>query len=188
MKLLENVEYLTQRDNKFSPSVACFPTSAAIAIDYLTGSIETPDNMQLEDYIVQLSLNLTDKEKKQLVDENGSWILNHRPFQVIPIMEFVCRKIYKKTCLSWNISYQDIIENIDKNRPVVCLGDFRAMSFVKGHYNCVIGYDEDTKSVWTQDPYGNAHTNYSSQDGNQVFYDWSIFERTGGRSYGLIFI
>jgi hypothetical protein len=186
MKLLDNVEYFTQRNNKYSPSVACFPTSEAVALHYI-GVNDPYEGLQLEDYIVKECLNLSQEELNIIASVNGNWIFNSRPFQVIPIVEHVCKKIYKNTFLSWTISFEDIVSNIDKNHPVVCLGDFSSISYVKGHYNCIIGYDTETKSVWANDPWGNAHTNYKNYDGSQVLYDWSIFQVKNGYSHGLLF-
>ena len=184
---IENIAVFTQRNNRFNPSVACFPTSSAIALHYK--GVEDPiNNMQLEDYLVYLALNLTQEEKQVLVSVNGQWILNHRPFQVIPIMEYVCRKLYGNTKMSWKITFEDIVKNIDNNNPVVCLGNFSSISYVKGHYNCIIGYDTEKRTVITHDPFGNAHTNYKDFNGENMEYDWKIFHYDGNNfSCGLLF-
>lgn len=173
-KVLKNFEGFTQRNNKFNPSVACFPTSAAMALHYM-GVDDPIDGLQLEDYIVKKSLNLSDIEKNMLVKKNGTWILNHRPFQVIPIMEYVCKKIYNGVFIDWYITFEEIIVEIDRGLPVVCLGNFKPLSYVSGHYNCIIGYDSEKKTVITMDPFGNAHTNYSDFNGKEMEYMWSIF-------------
>jgi hypothetical protein len=185
-KVIKNVEIFTQRNNKFSPSVACFPTSAAMALHYL-GVKDPYEDYQLEDYLVYQSLNLTNEEKKNLIAIHGEWIFNHRPFQVIPIMEYICKKLYTDTFMSWGIGFDDIIESIDKGLPVVCLGDFSKISYVKGHYNCIVGYNTDNNYVITMDPYGDACTNYSSYDGAYKKYPWAIFNQGNNKSYGLIF-
>ena len=186
-KYIDNMEYFTQRDNKFSPSVACFPTSAAMAMEYVNGHIVTPDNMQLEDLIVRECLNLSKAEKNTLTSENGSWIWNHRPFQVIPIMAYVCNKVAPVIKQSWSISFDAIKLSIDNNKPVVCLGNFKSISSIGGHYNTIIGYNDETNHVFTMDPWGNGYENYAIKDGSNMYYDWSIFKQSDDNSYGLIF-
>jgi len=161
-----------------------------MAIEYIANQKEIDidtGGLQLEDYIVKQCLDLTYAEKDRLVAVNGDWILSSRPFQVIPIMAYVCKKIIPTTKENWAISFEDVKKSIDNNTPVVCLGDFSKMSYVKGHYNTIIGYNDQTKYVFTMDPWGNSYENYRVQDDSNMYYSWNIFERSSSNSYGITF-
>jgi len=189
---------ITQRDNELFQSKECFPSSAAIAIDFLNGN--TSDSPNTANWIVNYSLNLSDAEKLKLMSQNNGlkWIdkdtcvwnsdNTFKPFQCIPIMEYICRFVYPKVYQAWRIQYSDIIDSIDRGIPVVCLGNFSPISYVGGHYGCIVGYNTDKNTVIDIDPWGNGHTNYSDQNGFAIEYDWNIFIREQNLySYGLWF-
>jgi len=186
---LELVPAYTQRDNMYDSSFTCCPTSAAMKMRFKTKVSFAPEGMQDEDFIYKSAYSLTADEKETLRQQQGAWIFNYKPYQVLPIMEYVCNKIVQpfgfSVVMSWGITFDNIISSIDAGNPVVCLGNFASISKIGGHYNCIIGYDTDTKKVITNDPWGNALTGYTDQNGEKMEYNWSLFCQANQASYGL---
>lgn len=174
--------YETQRDNAVNPGTTCLATSCAMAIEYIS---QKSYGGALEYKIVRHCQLLTESEKAALTKKEGTWIWQHSPWTVLPIMEYVLNEYYLPCSVSWGISLETVKAAIENNKPVVCLGDFSSVSKIGGHYNCVIGVDTDT--VKTLDPWGDARTNYIETNGQGMIYPWSIFDRGYGKSYGITF-
>lgn len=188
---IKGVEPFTQRNNVFNPSITCGSTSTAIGLHY-KGVVDPYEDYQLEDYITKQCIDLPKDISYGIINGNSTWkwyVDNNRGFQVLPILEYVCKKLYDGIHLSWGITFDTIIENIDKNNPVICLGNFSSISYVSGHYNCIVGYDTEKETVITKDPFGNANTNYKDTNGNNMEYDWKIFlQLDNGNKYSYGFI
>lgn len=188
--VLEKVPYFSQRDNVVDPFISCFPTSVAMSIQYILDinsldrtAIGCDDpNCQLEDYI---NRTLDSKEVDDWMKENttrlGSWIWNYKKRTIYAVEEYVCNLLlnhlgYKATFTEC-MPYDKLCAAIETNQlPAIIGGNFRSISSVGGHMNCMIGFNNiGLKQVRTNDPYGNALTNYKSTNGKNMIYDSKIF-------------
>ncbi len=202
-KILENFPYLTQIDNKLFSSTSCYPTSMAMAIWWCLkqiGKDETaigcPPGIQVEDYITAITES---KETKLWIKNNvskyGSWLLNYKPRTLAYVEEMIFNKLMNpfgfKTEFSSTIMYEFLVNHINTNNmPIVIHGDFSSISTVSGHIVCAIGYNIDAKTVFVQDPFGNALVDkYRSHDfGKQAEYYKSLLikDKKNDRMWGQI--
>lgn len=167
---IENVEYFSQLDNKYDPSISCFPTSLAMCINYCLQSIGKTkidvgcsENMQLEDYInYMLDDNQTTQWMKDNTSRIGSWIWNYKRRMLYDVEAYLFNRLmlpfgFKATFVSTK-TYNEVCDKLEETKlPFVIGGNFSEISNVKGHMNCLIGFNRiGLQEVIVHDPFGNA--------------------------------
>ncbi len=195
--------YLTQQDNKLHPFVTCFPTSEAMVIKYLLNENEKPqtllgipEDMQIEDYITQTAK--TQKIINWMFKNVGDW--THDYAQKAWTVAYVEEKIFDdiiKPLGNYDAVFHDVatLEDVhealsENNTPCVLFGNFGSVSSsVKGHINCCVGVNLETREVINNDPYGNALNNFNPP-GIAVRYKWDEFfirgKKRSGEKFGWL--
>jgi len=196
--------YHIQTNNKLYPYITCFPTSVAMAIDYiLTIEGKTPasigiDEPQIEDYLTKMES--TSSIKAWMIKTLGSWATGYlsKSWLVGAVEEKafddLMNKIGYDGKFTTELSYGALCKQLkDTNLPQVICGDFSSVSQVGGHINCAIGFDFDNKMVITSDPYGYAfHPGYTDPNNSMlgcgVKYSWNQFfmRNKNGNGWGLL--
>lgn len=186
---LDKVVRFSQKDNKYEPHTACFPTSLGMVMNYCLTTIGktkidigvSPD-MQIEDYIFQA---LIDPETKLWIKQNisklGYWVLQYAPRYVYSIEAYIFNRLmnplgFKATFRS-DLTYTISCDLIEKNQlPMVLGGNFSSVSKVGGHMNCITGFNKiGLKEFILHDPYGNALTGYKDDLGTFVRYSCRFY-------------
>jgi len=188
---IENVEYFSQRDNVYVPSSSCFPTSLAMCMNYclqLIGKtkidVGCDAQMQLEDY---LDYMLDDDKTKKWMTENtsrlGNWIWNYNRRVLYDVEAYTFNRLmlplgFKATFYS-NLNYIDLCNKLEETKiPAVIGGNFSEISNVKGHMNCLIGFNKlGLEEFIVHDPYGNALTKYQVGNGKDIRYPKKFFTK-----------
>lgn len=192
INLSNQVTYRTQRENRIKPHSTCNTTSMAMALD-ISGwsrSVDCPPNKALPDFLTEFfTAPLAARRQKEL----APWSIGtFPPEQVHAVLEWgvnymVGRKVVRFST-TWCI--EDIKQNIRNKRPVVLSGDFpfldrRGNWTTLGHIVVLVGLierkDEFGNIIKTEfiidDPYGDYHTGYRDQNGNDVIMSEEDFVR-----------
>ena len=203
--LIDDVKAYSQRDNKYIDpesktnvaSVSCFPTSLAMSMEYCLDTIGLnktdvgcSESMQLEDYInLLLDDSITTYWMKQNVGRLGSWIWKYKRRTLYEVEVFIFNRLMKnlgfEAKAKYNLKYETICNVLEQNSlPMVIGGNFKSVSRVGGHMNCLVGYnDVGLKEFIVNDPYGNALTGYKDHNGAYLRYPIKFFERKNGTIY-----
>lgn len=163
------VTYFSQRDNLVKPNYSCFPTSLAMAIDYvlqLCGATwkEVAPGVQMEDHINALLDDST--TKKWLVSKAevlGGWILTTTRRENYYAEAYIFNRImadYPYEAAYKRIHYEMYRDQIDRELPVVIGGNYSSTSRVRGHVVCGVGYDTKLPGLIVNDPFGDAKAGY----------------------------
>lgn len=190
---IPNVPAFTQRDNKIDPSISCFPTSSAMVMQYclnLIGkgkeAVGCSSSMQLEDYINQvISSKEVDDWMKANTSKLGKWIWDYNKRTIFCVEEYVFNLLMNplgfKATSGVGITYKAFCDFISTNQlPCVISGDFRSVSKVQGHMNCVFGFNNvGIQTLLVNDPYGNALTGYKDQNGANMSYGLKFYLKAG---------
>lgn len=197
--VIPDVGYLSQRDNKYIDpksntnvaSISCFPTSMAMIINYcLTqlgldkNAIGCSQSVQVEDYINRL---LDDSQTTAWMRKNtkslGSWIWKYKRRTIYALEVYIFNRLMKplgyEAKAIYNVTYETICHILKQTElPMILGGNFKSVSRVGGHMNCLVGYNGiGLKEFIVNDPYGNAFTNYRDQIGNYVTYPVKFYQR-----------
>jgi hypothetical protein len=180
---LENVEYLTQRDNINAPLSSCFNTSNAMCIQYcldikdkLKEDIGCSSSMQLEDYIFEFINGTETTEYIKQHSSLGNLISSSKRRLYFDIECFAFNHLMNplgfEAFFYDNLSYDQICFHLyDSKLPGIIGGNFKSVSSVEGHMNCLLGYNRiGLQEFIVHDPYGDALTGYSSTKGEYKHY------------------
>ena len=194
---IDGVPYYTQRDNKYSPHVSCFPTSLAMVMSYclkqknLTKvNVGCAPEIQLEDYI---NLLLDDSETTAWMKKNqgrlGMWIWKYNRRTLYEVESYIFNRLMNmhgyESKTAYNFNYEKICSTLQSTKlPMVIGGNFSKVSKVQGHMNTLVGYNSiGLKEFIVNDPYGIATTGYTNQNGESVRYSFDFFKRDGDKFY-----
>jgi hypothetical protein len=164
------VTYFSQRDNKIKPNYSCFPTSIAMAVDYVlqregaTWKDVAPDGVQMEDHINML---LEDGETtiwlRRRSEILGEWVLTTTRRENWYAEGYICDRLigkYNYSASYKRLNYQMLRDQIDRDLPVVIGGNYSSTSRVGAHVVCAVGYDTKLPGIIVNDPFGDAREGY----------------------------
>jgi len=153
LSITNPVTYHSQRDNPRDPFVTCNVTSiATVLFDYG----ERP------------------KKGGQLEDELYEWIIRNYGAESRTdhnVLESCYRAYGYPGSFSTTATWEQIKNWLLFGKPVVIAGVFAGLE----HIVVAIGFDETGFII--HDPFGDARTNYKSQNGNHVHYSYSQMEQ-----------
>ena len=188
---INNVPFMTQRDNSLFKNSSCYPTSVSMCIKYImtidklsAEDIGLPDNMQIEDFLTKLSMS---KEIKSWAKRKwGSWVHSRlkglRTFALIEDHMFnrLMNSFGYKSTFRKDLTFEDFCNIMEKNKlPMPMRGKFPIL-LGGGHICTAIGFNYQTGTIVMNDPFGNAHTRYKDHDGEGVRYQvdkWFLSRR-----------
>ena len=152
-----DVEYYSQRDNYRDASRTCFSSSCAMLLSYLIPGIISGDDQYVKEIFIR-------------GDTVNSWT------QIETLKSFGLTSKFVQ-----NANNQTLMDYLDSGIPVPCgilhHGPGNAPSG-SGHWVTVIGYDD--RGWIVNDPWGHldhASGNYTSNDGSNVHYSYTMFDR-----------
>lgn len=162
-----SVPYNSQRDNKFSPKSACNVTMIQMA---LANHFKITDD---ELFLLANSREIEDKIKFKYPKDYSGWIgpkffrrnCANEVFVVLLEVLFHVMESQRYAKIQWNLTDQNIMDEIDKGYPFGACGNF-----IGGHFVLIIGYDKVKKSWIVNDPYGNWLTGYKDHNGDSLEY------------------
>lgn len=164
------VTYFSQRDNLIKPNYSCFPTSLAMAIDYIlqlcgaTWKDVAPAGVQIEDHInALLDDGTTKKWLTSKAEVYGGLVLTTTRRENWYAEAYIFNRIlanYPFEAAYKRISYQMLREQIDRELPVVIGGNYISTSRVGPHVVCAVGYDIRLPGIIVNDPFGDAKAGY----------------------------
>lgn len=165
-----NLEYNTQRDNKFSPIYACNVTMIQMALSRHYGITDD------EIFLLCNSNEMSNRIKAKYPKDFAKWIYPdhirkgsaNEVFVVLLEALHMIMETSKYAKIEWNLTDQKIISEIDHGYPFGACG-----KFVGGHFILIIGYDLTEKTWIVNDPYGNWLTGYKDTNGAGLEYPMS---------------
>lgn len=170
MKKQIPVTYFSQRDNLIKPSYSCFPTSLAMAADYILQQCGSswkdviPAGVQMEDHInTMLDDAATTEWLKSQASKLGGWVLTTTRRENFYAEAYIFNRIignHPYEAAYKRINYQMLCEQIDRDLPVVIGGNYSSTSRVGAHVVCAVGYDTKLPGIIVNDPFGSAIAGY----------------------------
>ena len=156
----------TQRNNKIRPYSACNVTSFINALNCCNIEFYYPDDMQPEDYFMQL-MN-TEDSWERLYEIYGRNV-GANPWNFSEILVEVCNEVLVKdqVCEIKYATIEQIKEHLDNKDVLTTSGAFTR----SGHFVCVVGYEAirgKIKNFIIDDPYGNYHKQYKDFNGDNI--------------------
>ena len=140
-RLILNVPYHSQLNNRYNPSGSCNVTSAAMCIKYAYRKAGrdngwktklSVDHPQLEDELYEVMLS-------------KGW-LRHSPYDIKKVIN-----LYGvDSTFSMAGSHKNVVEHLNSGNPIITHGYFTAF----GHIIVIVGYDTDKRKYIIHDPYG----------------------------------
>lgn len=163
ISFLHEVEYQTQKDNKYNPGGTCGPTSMSMAMSFY--GAKSIVEKQLEDDIFRI---LQTAEAQAEFKKTYTWAVGkYNPHNIHGMLQWVCNKYFspvKDKFLS-NQKWEDLRIALLQG-PIVVSGHFTG----NGHVICLIG-ETATGDIIANDPYGNWGLGYSKKlSGERVVY------------------
>ncbi|MDR0442121.1 MAG: C39 family peptidase [Treponema sp.] len=172
-----------QTNNEQNPFGACNVTSMIIWLWYRghtfpQGKYEQPED-NLYDFIQ------TDPRVRQLYSEyiknpNNKWAIG-MPFERNHDLLSAATNWWmgkQVTKFSWGMPIPNIINEIKCGRPVVLNGYFqRPVKDPLGHIVVMVGYDDETRDVYLDDPYGQTYDWRPGVSGRNSKIPWELFIR-----------
>ncbi len=186
-------DYHTQINNRRFPLSTCNTTSAIMALKACDITFRYPHNMQPEDYLTEL---LETEEAYTVMKRLAPWAYNSKGIPIYPP-----RQVH--VCLAWGVNkfvgytcdtfrtdatIEEMIWMLVNNRALLVNGKFTS----SGHIVCVVGFVTmqqnilkitspkdviltSVTSMIIDDPYGNWHTAYKDQRGNNIYLKLTDF-------------
>lgn len=179
--LKNTITYYTQRNNVFDGMIACFPTSMAMAISALNGTInETGEaliiselqargkaglELQMDDKIWLMCNAQSTREAIQRLYPNDSWMWNggmkDKMNQIYAVEEYIVNKYFTgiKAKVNYNLNLSSIKCVIDASGACVA-----GTGMYGGHMIAIFGLqynDNGTVNYMVGDPYGDCQNNYN---------------------------
>lgn len=184
-------EYHTQLNNRFFPHGACNTTSEINALRSSGVDFDSPFHLQPEDYLTQI---LESEDAWAKMKREFPWAIRdgYHPRHVHKMLEWAVNTKLVGRDVSFfteSVSLQKIIFHLVKNRQAVIMSG-RFTKF--GHIVCLVGLETDQsdieqiegpplvslasiKNFIIDDPYGDWHTGYQSQKGNNVRFSYTEY-------------
>lgn len=167
-KVLLEVPYHSQLNNKYNPTGSCNVTSAAMVVKYVYRKYDKNNKwldkfpayreQQLEDemYRVMRSLGLSRHSPHDISTMIGLYGVQSRFDEFATIAE--------------------VKKHLDSGYPVICHGYFTSF----GHIIVFVGYDDDKETFIVHDPYGEYWSNGydNSKSGENLEYSYNLIRRT----------
>mgnify|MGYP001174128413 CR=1 FL=1 len=190
---IEDIPCFPQEDNKYAPLSSCFNTSNAMCIQYCLTSIGKSkedigcsSDMQLEDYIFEF---INGSETTEYIKSNTSTLGNlvnspkRRIYYDIEcfVFNYLMNPLGFKAVFKTDLTYEEICSwLLYKKLPGIIGGNFKSVSSVEGHMNCLVGYNKvGLKEFIVNDPYGNALSGYTDKNGSYKHYGTRFYLEYG---------
>lgn len=185
---IENVECLTQRNNLVNAFSTCYPTSLSMAINYCLGlkgkskeDIGVDTQEQIEDHITRITMSpemvhwaTTDADTwvKDYVEK--LWLVAQ--IEVRVFNDLMAQFGFQSRFFE-SLTFDQICDKMEEtNLPQVVFGYFASVSpTIKGHINCMVGFDRQQRKFIIHDPFGNANEKYANDNGAYVEYSFEQF-------------
>ena len=211
---ITGVPEYTQRDNQYLEqgknvaSISCFPTSVGMSAAYALSTIGLDKTaigcgpeMQIEDYFNQtLSSPAIYKWEKSNVEKLGSWIWGYKPRTIYAVEAQAFNMLmnphgFKATARD-DLNYASVCALLEKHKlPFVIGGNFKSVSKVDGHLNCLIGFNQiGLQEFIVHDPYGDALLGYApdkktgKHNGARRHYSAKFYERGKNKTMNVLVI
>lgn len=167
-----NINYNSQRDNKFSPRSACNVTSIQMALSNHYGITDD------EIFLLCNSKDMENRIRIKYPKDFSKWIYPNyfrknsanEVFVVLLEAVQVIMDSTKYVKIQWNLTDEIIKKEIDLGYPFVACGKLVPLGGGRfgGHFITIIGYDKNSWIV--HDPFGDWNTGYKSQKGEGLYY------------------
>jgi hypothetical protein len=179
IKVLHDVKYQTQRDNKYNPGGTCGPTSMSMAMAFY--GAKPTQTAQLEDEIFEL---LQTPEAQAEFKRSYPWAVGkYNPHNIHGMLQWICNKHFSpvKDSFESGKTWEQLTAAL-REGPIVVSGHFTG----NGHVVCFIG-ETTSGDIIVHDPYGNWSAGYQKKlPGEYVVYsadDMKRILKPGSGSY-----
>jgi len=156
--VLEQVPYLSQRDNAHEPHSTCNVTALAMAMTH-AGTHAKQANKQLEDELFELLRS--EESLSHYKEQNPDLFAKHVPAnQVYDNLVWAASLYGFVSSFSGKRSFSDIENELKQGHPVILSSTLTA----SGHVILLCGLTA-TQDLVCHDPYGDFHSGYKNRDG-----------------------
>ena len=174
--------YYTQRNNQLNPHGACNVTSMVMALSYLDYTFPKCSTFQqAEDRLYKFILE--DPVCKQYLSDfvqQNPWAKGIPPMQLHTVLNWATNRWMGRlvTRFHGSLPIDSILKEIREGRPVVISGTFPwPPRKPLGHIVVLVGYNETTKEVCYDDPYGETYHWDKNHRGKNIWVSWDLFIR-----------
>lgn len=174
----------SQRNNYIRPLESCNVTSMVTAIDYRGHTFPKGKYSQPEDNLrFHIENDMYCKKYYQEYCANYPWAKSLSPVEIHEVLSWGTNNWMnaKVTKFIGAMRIEQIIGEIKAGRPVVISGTFPWKHFPNkkpiGHIVCLVGYNDETKEVCYDDPYGKTYEWSLGVSGNDTWVPWDLFIR-----------
>ena len=189
INLSDDKKFFSQLNNEFIPMGSCNVTSAVMALKASNIPFDYPKNQRPSDYLYQL---LQTKESYDMMDRLAPWAKpgGFPPEQVHVMLAWGVNKLTGYDCAKFTqkITLQELIYNLFALKTAaVVTGKFTSY----GHMVTLVGVETKqrenqitkptdvdltkVKNFIVDDPYGDWHTKYKDQNGNDIKFTFEQF-------------
>lgn len=170
------IPYHSQRNNEVVPHASCNTTSAIMALKQAGIDVIEYEGEQPEDSLSKL---LETEEAWRKMKQLAPWAYDkwgkpiYRPQEVHVCLQWGINQYVGEPVDTFcpSLSLQNLITNLDHRFGLILSGTFPVDSGELHHMVSLAGYVEEGGSIThfiIDDPYGNWHTAYRDQRGNDV--------------------
>lgn len=166
-KVILDVPYHSQLNNKYNPYGSCNVTSAAMVVKYVYRKAGK-DNGWLDKFPTFREEQLED-EMYRVMQHLG--LKRHNPYDIETLI-----KLYGVDDKFEDFSkISSVKKDLDNGNPLICHGWFTDF----GHIIVIVGYDDDEKVFYVHDPYGEYWSNGydTSVNGANLKYSYNLITR-----------
>lgn len=186
---MRKVTYNSQRNNQsvfgqntFSAWCQCFSTCAVMLMSYFSNNISGDDDEFLAKYVGEMDDQVNKAGYGEAVAEKlkidpHAHSSYYFAIQEAGITKFLDRHGYAaKSILQMPFSE---LPALVKERPCI-LSTNKLGGLPDGHMILLCDYDENKKAFPSNDPFGNANTNYADTNGESVLYGYEMLRQVAG--------
>jgi hypothetical protein len=171
----------SQRNNEVKPFESCNVTSMVMALSYLGYEFPKGKYRQPEDNLrFHIENDMYCKRYYQEYCVKNPWAKGIPAVQIHDVLNWGTNNWMgaQVTHFQWAVRIDEMINEIKCGRPVVISGTFpREGKEPLGHIVVLVGFNDETREVCYDDPYGKTYEWAPDVSGNDTWVSWELFIR-----------
>lgn len=183
-----------QRKNKVLPWTSCGASATVMALKASGWPVPSPKGVRPEDHLTGILLSPDAKERRAAIP--GNWADDIPPNQIHAVLAWGINRWLGKRVVQFkeNGTLRDVVSHLYHRTALVMNGLFAGLD----HNIAVVGFDtaqeehefrggidlDRVTDIIIDDPWGDYHTSYKDQNGNDVHVTVEEFDRITHKANG----